>query len=121
MPAMNPMYLIDGVAIRPEHIDTIEYMKYSPAAAGQRALWVRCATLEEFNKTPEDKRAIKINDIVCERPKDIFLVDLAVLMNAQAYIADKKAGRLDVSTGTPAAVPAAPPAAAPLIPGMTNP
>lgn len=126
----NNGYLIDGFWIGIDAVRSVEYMKFRPAAAGVAAAWVTCKTIDEFRVTPENLRAIKINDgaesKVIERPADIFLIDLHVLMNAKTYVSP--AGKLEASTGVPPiGIPAAivPPAAKapekPIIPGMTNP
>lgn len=121
------MYLIDGVAISPDAIKTIEYLHFV------NSKWLPVKNLAEWRQTPEHLRAIRIHNgfqsILMERPQDIFTVDLSVLMNAKPHQAGKD--KLDATTGTlPAHIPqvpggmantAAAPPAPPIIPGMTNP
>lgn len=91
-------YLIDGKWISPSAIEAVEYFKL----AGSQ--WVAVASLEEWNKQPENARAFMVRtasgkDILCERPAAISQVDIRGLMAEKA----------EPAAGAPAPGPAVPP------------
>lgn len=107
-------YLIDAFWISQDAVQSLEYLKLV-VTAGQKPVWLPVKTLEEWRKTPEASRAIKVNDKVIEKPADIFLVDEYVLMNPTLYISP--AGKLEA--GTSATIPTSP-KPGPVVPHETH-